>query len=107
MPKLKDNDMIIERDSAIDTYHFPPVPNWISSSRQQDRLFYQDRILYISGVPQSGEASALVILNLKSQQIERVFDLKKSGLTSEPESIFIWRGDICVAFVDKIVKLYL
>ena len=48
MPKLKDKDMIIERDSAIDTFHFPPVPNWLSSSRQQDRLFYQDKILYIS-----------------------------------------------------------
>lgn len=107
MPKLKDKDMIIERDSAIDTFHFPPVPNWLSSSRQQDRLFYQDKILYISGVPQSGEASALVVLNLKTRQPERIIDLKKSGLTSEPESLFIWQGDICVAFVDKIVRLYL
>ena len=69
-------------------------------------MFHQGKILFVSGVP-PGEASVLVVLNLETLECERIIDFKKNGLTSEPESIFIWRGDICVAFVDKIVKLYL
>lgn len=107
MPKLKDGDIIIEPDSAIETFQFTDQPDWMASSRNQDRMYYQGKIYVISGVPQSGEASVLFILNLETQERERIIDLKKIGLTSEPESIFIWQGDICVAFVDKIVKLYL
>lgn len=106
MPKLKDGDIIINRDSAIETFQFSPQPDWMYSSRNQDRLFYQEKIYVISGVP-PGEASVLFILNLDTHERERIIDFKKYGLTSEPESIFIWQGDICVAFVDKIVKLYL
>ena len=106
MPKLKDGDHVISRNDAIETYQFTPQPDWMSTSRNQDRMFHQGKILFVSGVP-PGEASVLVVLNLETRERERIIDFKKNGLTSEPESIFIWRGDICVAFVDKIVKLYL
>ena len=106
MPKLKDGDHIISRNDAIETYQFTPQPDWMATSRNQDRMFYQGKILFISGVP-PGEASVFVILNLETRERERIIDFKKNGLTSEPESIFNWQGDICVAFVDRIVKLYL
>ena len=107
MPKLKDGDIIISRDDAIETYQFAPQPDWMLTSRNQDRMIYQGKIHVISGVPQSGEASVLFILNLETLERERIIDFKKSGLTKEPESIFNWNGDICVAFVDRIVKLFL
>ncbi len=107
MPKLKDGDIIISRDDAIETYQFTPQPDWMSTSRNQDRMIYQGKIHVISGVPQSGEASVLFILNLETLERERIIDFKKIGLIKEPESIFNWNGDICVAFVDKIVKLFL
>ena len=107
MPKLKDGDVIISREDAIETYQFTPQPDWMSTSRNQDRLLYQGKIYVISGVPQTGEACVLFILNLETLERERIIDFKKIGLTTEPESIFNWNGDICVAFVDKIVKLYL
>lgn len=107
MPKLKDGDLIIGPDSAIETYQFTPQPDWMASSRNQDRMYHQGKIYVISGVPQTGEASVLFVLNLETQERERIIDFKKIGLTSEPESIFIWQGDICVAFVNKIVKLFL
>lgn len=106
MPKLKDGDIIISRDDAIETYQFTPQPKWMSSSRNQDRLFYQGKIYVISGVPQ-GEASVFMILDLETRTRERIIDFTKNGLNTESESIFFWRGDLCVAFVDKIVKLYL
>lgn len=107
MPKLKDGDHVINLSDAIETYQFTQQPDWMASSRNQDRLFYQGKIYVISGVPQSGEASVLFVLNLETLERERIIDLKKNGLTSESESLFIWQGDICVAFIDKIVKLYL
>ena len=106
MPKLKDGDLIISRNDAIETYQFSPQPDWMATSRNQDRMFHQGKILFVSGVP-PGEASVFVVLNLETRERERIIDFKKNGLTTEPESIFIWQGDICVAFVDKIVKLYL
>ena len=106
MPKLKDGDLIISRTDAIETFQFSPQPDWMFTSRNQDRMFYQGKILFVSGVP-PGEASVFVVLNLETRERERIIDFKKNGLTSESESIFIWQGDICVAFVDKIVRLYL
>ena len=106
MPKLKDGDIIIRRDDAVETYQFSPQPKWMSSSRNQDRMFSQGKIYVISGVPK-GEASVFMILDLQSRTRERIIDFTKNGLTTESESLFIWRGDICVAFVDKIVKLHL
>ena len=107
MPKLKDGDIIISRDDAIDTYQFSPQPDWMSTSRNQDRLLYQEKIYVISGVPQTNEASVLFILNMEKLERERIIDFKRINLTSEPESIFLWQGNICVAFVDKIIKLFL
>ena len=105
MPKLKDGDVIISREDALETYQFSPLPNWMSTSRGQDRLFFNGKILYITGVPETGEASAFVVLNLETQEREAIIDFKKIGLTRESESLFLWQGDIYVAFVDKIVKL--
>lgn len=107
MPKLKDGDIIISRDDAVETYQFTPQPDWMSTSRNQDRILNQGKIYVISGVPHTGEACIFFILNLETLERERIIDFKKNGLTSEPESIFIWQGNLCVAFVDRIVKLYL
>ncbi len=107
MPKVKEGDIIICRDDAIETYQFQPQSGWMATSKNQDRMFYQGKIVFSSGVPQAGEASAFVVLNLETCERERIIDFKKIGLTSESESVFVWQGDICVAFVDKIVKLFL
>ena len=104
MPKLKDGDVIISRDDAVDTYQFPPQPEWMSTSRNQDRMLYQGKLLVISGVPK-GEASVFMVLNMETREREKIIDFTDVGLTTESESLFLWRGDICVAFVDKIVRL--
>lgn len=107
MPKLKDGDTVIDPESALETYQFTPQPDWMSSSRNQDRLFHQGKLLYITGVPQSREASAFVILDLEKRERERIVDFQKNGLMDESESLFVWQGELCVAFLDKIVRLIL
>ena len=66
MPKVKEGDIIISRDEAIEAYQFKPQSGWMATSRNQDRMFYQGRIVFPSGVPQAGEASAFVVLNLET-----------------------------------------
>ena len=105
MPKLKDGDITIGGEDALETFQFTPQPKWMATSRNQDRLFHRGKILFISGVPHAGEASVLVVLNLETMERERIIDFIKMGITSEPESLFIWQGDLCVAFVDRIIKL--
>lgn len=104
MPILKDGEIIICREDAVDTYQFTAQPDWMSTSRNQDRMLYQGRILCISGVPRA-EASVFMVLNLETCEREKIIDFTKIGLTSESESLFIWQGELCVAFVDKIVRL--
>ena len=106
MPRLMDGDIVIRPEDALETYQFPPRPDWLLSSRYQDRLFQDGKIIYITGVP-PGEASALVVLDLQNRKREMIVDFKKNGLTSESESIFVWQGDLCVAFADGIVRLIL
>ena len=105
MPKLKDGDIILCRESALETYQFTPQPSWMATSRNQDRLFYKGKIAFISGVPGSGEASVFILLNLENREREMIVDFKKIGLKDESESIFIWQGDLCIAFVDKIIRI--
>lgn len=107
MPKLKDGDVILGRNDALESYQFKPQSGWLATSKNQDRMFFQGKIVFPTGAPQAGEASAFVVLNLETCERERIIDFKKNGLTSESESVFIWQGDICVAFVDKIVRLFL
>ena len=76
MPKLKDGDLIISRTDAIETFQFTPQPDWMSTSKNQDRMFYQGKILFVSGVP-PGEASVLVVLNFETRERERIIDFKK------------------------------
>ena len=107
MPQLKEGDLVLARNSALESFQFTTQPKWLFNSRGQDRLYLDGRVLYITGVPQCGEESALVILNLETLERETIYDLKKNGLTTEPESIFIWKNDLCVAFIDRIVKVIL
>lgn len=105
MPELKDGDVILDPADAMESYQFTPQPAWMGSSSNQDRLFYQGMIVYVTGVPQGGQYSGLVMLNLEERKRERTYNFIKNGLTSEPESVFVWQGDLCVAFKDRIVKL--
>ncbi len=104
MPSVNEGDVVLSYQDAIGSFQFPSPPEWIYTSRNQDRLYYRDKIVYVSGVPGSGETSVLVILDLFTETYEHIFDFTQMSLYQEPESVFLWRGDICVAFVDRIVS---
>lgn len=105
MPKIKDGDITISRADAIETFQFTPQPDWMSASLNQDRLFYRGKIVFVSSEPTNGNPSEFIVLNLEERERETIIEFTKIGLMKESESIFVWQGDIYVAFIDKIVKL--
>jgi len=105
LPSVDDGDVILNYEDANSCYFFSSPPSWMLTSRNQDRIYKDSKVIYISGVPQSGEASVLVVLDLDNQLYEYILDFKEIGLYSEPESIFIWKDKLCVAFMDQIVSL--
>lgn len=105
LPSVHDGDVILDGSKdAIDVYQFPQQPKIMGNSRNQDRMYYNERIVLISGVPQSGEASVLVVLDLETRTYAHVFNFLDMGLSKEPESVFMWKGNLCVAFLNKIVS---
>ena len=105
MPSPHAGDVIIDGSKdAIEFFQFPSQPEEIKTSRNQGKLFYHGKIIYPSGVPQTGEASVLFILDLNSRTYEHIFSFPEMGLLKEPESVFFWKGSLCVAFLDQIVS---
>lgn len=103
MPALKEGDRIIDPTEAMESYQFPLLPDWMGSPRGQGCLFHQGRVIYVAGLSQG--FSGLIVMNLEQCEHERIFNFKKNGLNSEPECVFVWQGDLCVALKDQIVKL--
>ena len=105
LPSVHDGDIIIDGSmTALEVFQFPPQPDFMKSSRNQGRMIHNESIIFASGVPNAGEASVLVFLDMKTKIYKYIFDFKELGLNKESESIFIWRDSLCVAFLDQIVS---
>ena len=105
LPSVQEGDVILDGSKdAIEVFQFPPQPEDIKSSRNQGKLFRNGKIIFPSGVPQSREACVLIILDLNTRTYDYIFDFFEMGLFKEPESVFIWNNQLCVAFIDQIVS---
>ncbi len=105
LPSVHDGDVIIDGSmNALEIFQFPSQPAFMKGSRNQGRMIHNGTIIFPSGVPQAGEASVLVFLDMDTRTYKHIFDFKELGLNKESESIFIWRDSLCVAFLDQIVS---
>lgn len=105
LPSVHDGDVIIDGSmNSLEVFQFPSQPAFMKGSRNQGRMFHNGTIIFPSGVPQAGEASMLVFLDMNTRTYKYIFDFKELGLNRESESIFIWRDTLCVAFLDQIVS---
>lgn len=99
MPTLSQGNITFDLEQALDVYQFTPQPAWYKGSRNQNRIYHEGRIYLVSGVPASNETSLFVALDLATGRRVAEIDLYNTlGLTSEPEALFIWRGQFCIAF---------
>ena len=105
IPSVSEGDVVLSYSDAIESFHFSPQVECISRSRNQDRFYFKKKIIFVSGVPSSGEPCLFVVLDLENEDYEFVFSLFDLGLKQEPESVFLWGDKICIAFIDEIVQL--
>ena len=98
MPTLSQGDVTLDPADAIEVYQFTPQPSSWDGSRNQNRMYHGGKIYMVSGVPASNEKSLFVVLDLATRKREVVIDLETLGLTSEPETCFIWNGHITIVF---------
>lgn len=102
LPTLSQGDVIFDLNDALEVYKFTPQPTSWNDSSGQGRIYYKGKIIYVSGVPASGQESLLVTLDLATRTRDVVIDLKNTlGLTSEPENCFIWNGHLCIVFLQN------
>lgn len=104
MPVLSDGSVVIlEPENATTTYHFPPKG---FSASGQGCLYYQDKIYMVHGMP-SESTRALTVQDLKTQTWATFLNLDDLGLSNyEPEGVFIWDGQLCIALKGACEMLF-
>jgi hypothetical protein len=103
MPLLAAGDMTFNLDESLSVFQFTQQPAWYNGSRNQNRLYHNGKIYFVSGVP-SSEALLFIVLDLATQRREVEIDLANTlGLTSEPETCFIWNGHLCIVFRNRSI----
>jgi len=100
MPKLSDGDLTFDLSDALEVYQFTPQPASWNGSRNQNRMYYDGKIYFVSGVP-STEKRLFVVLDLATRTREVAIDFTTLGLNGEPETCFVWDGKMCVVFLNN------
>lgn len=104
-PSLQEGDILFSPEDSTRIVKFPERPSWLQGSRGQDQKFRNGKIIMTSGVPQTSEESAFIIMDLSRKEWEFILDFKKIGLYNESESVFFWGERLCIAFTDRIVSI--
>ena len=98
MPSLLDGSVVtFDYTQALSYSNFGGKPSWYAGSRTQGGCYYNGRIYYASGVPNS-ETLLLIQGNPATGIREVEINLAEVSLSIEPESAFIWDGKICLSF---------
>ena len=104
LPSAHAGDVIIDCSKGpIEVFRIPSPPEIMKGCSNQGKMYHNGKLIFPSGMP-PGQPSVLVFLDLKTRTYEYVFSLTDLGLLQEAESIFIWNGKLCVAFLDQVVS---
>lgn len=103
MPKLSDGDVTLEYENALN--YFPVDPPQYTTGSGQGELYYNGKVFFVSGVPSSQNVNWFFVIDLATGIYETAFDMFPYN-SQEPESVFIWRENLCIAFRNQILKVY-
>ena len=92
MPKLSDGDFTFDLDDAMEVYKISPQS---FSPASQNHLYKNGKIYIVAG---AAGAANLFVLDLATRTRDAYVDIYAMGYAREPETIFFWRGMLCVAF---------
>ena len=113
MPTLSDGDVIFDLEQALSVYQFTQQPSWFNGSSGQNRFYHNGKIYVVSGIPSnpptaSSQRSLLIVLDLATETREVIINLQEIGLNGEPETCFIWNGQLCIVFlgIPDVYALY-
>ena len=104
MPNYEDGNVTINRNEAITFFTVGTQP---FSSSNQGHLFYDNKILLVSGTSPSVEKLAFIVINIKTQTRELVIDLPEIGLSNEPENLFLYKDQLMIGYRGSIYKFIL
>lgn len=104
MPKLKDGDVTILKENASTDFSLGVQP---FTSSNQGHIYYNNKIILVSGTSPTIQKLALIVINTITQKRELVIDLNEIGLTSEPENVFFYKGQLMIGYKGAIYKFYL
>lgn len=112
IPHISEGDCILTPyENVLDEINLGIQPFY---SHNQGHLFYEDRIILVTGVPSWGETIALVVINTLLGKREHVLDLFEIGLVDksnngnnyfEPESVIVYDGQVMICYRKAIYKL--
>ena len=104
MPRLEEGDVTIYPRDCITSFKIDRAP---IGSRNQGHLYKDGKILLVSGVPQSGEVTALISIDTTKEEREFIIDLAKVGLTNpnnpkdgyyEPEGVIYYNDQLMICY---------
>lgn len=99
MPKIEDGDVTITKDDINQDFSLDKDP---PNSYNQDHIFYNNRLLLVSGGSASDQNKAFIAINTITQKRELIIDLQAIGLSGEPESIFFYKGQLMIGYRSAI-----
>lgn len=99
VPKYDAGDIEISLDEHIVDFSIGEQP-FMSSN--QGHLFYNDRILLVSGISPNTQKLAFIVINTLTHSRELVIDLAEIGLRSEPENVFFYHDQLMVGYRKSI-----
>lgn len=116
IPSISESEATIsEGSSAIANFTLSPLyfGNGVTNANHQQCTYNKGRIWYVSGNPNTNgeDGTYICAINVRNQCRESVVWLIDVGLTSgtsaayEPESCFIWQGQLFIAFPSFIAKI--
>lgn len=103
MPKLSDGDVTLEYENALN--YFPVDPPQYTTGSGQGELYYNGKVFFVSGIPNTQSVNWFFVIDLATGIYETAFDMFPYN-SNEPESVFIWQENLCIAFRNQILKVY-
>ncbi len=104
MPKLENGDVTVTKDNALTDFSLGIQP---FTSSNQGHIYYDNKILLVSGGSLETHKKAYIIINLLTQTRELVIDLAEIGLNYEPENLFFYNNQMMIGYSHAIYKFNL
>lgn len=104
MPNVFDGDVDIYYEDYIKDFRLDRTP---VGSRNQGHLFVDGKILFVTGVPSSGEEIAFISIDTEKKERDLIIDLAEVGLvnpnnpkdnTFEPEGVIIYNDQLMICY---------